>query len=312
MNTLPLVLPELRSWLEQIPQMPLSTETLSAARQAMQDRATTATHSFPVTTRRHPIPETSIEALIVTPTNNRPTRALLHVHGGGYIAGLPEQSLPDLARMATELDCLIISPDYRLAPETPFPGGIEDCYATYLWMIDQVETLGINPTHIGLTGESAGGGAVAALALMARDRNAPKPLFQNMIYPMLDDRAPITRNPATGEFVWTAQKNTWAWTALLAPHTPGSTGVSPYAAPARCENLSNLPPAYISLGALDLFLEEDFRYAETLIRAGNSVELALHPGAYHAFDQVPDAPVAERAKAQRIAAMRRAFTEASA
>lgn len=319
MNTLPLVLPELRQFLLDNPREDVSPLTLSAVRTLMQERANTASNiadNYSLTVRESLIPglksAPDIRLLIVHPKHTKQDRpALLHLHGGGYLAGLPEQSLCTLRRFAHELDCVVVSPDYRLTPETPFPGPVEDCYATLLWMAENAGSLGIDPNRIALTGESAGGGLAAALALMTRDLKGPRPIFQDLVYPMLDDRTvngQADASPVGGEFVWTRASNTYAWEVLLSPELPGSPDISPYAAPARATDLTNLPPAYISTGALDLFLDENLIYAQRLIHSGISVELDLFPGTYHAFDVQPDAPVAQRARQRRLDVLKRAFS----
>lgn len=320
MNTLPLVLPELRPALDIFPSVNLSSETLPALRSALEDRAAQAfqtAEDFRVTLEQRHIPaggddERTLRLLTIRPTHTAPSPrpVLLHLHGGGHCAGRPEQNTGDLCRFAQELNCLVISPDYRLTPETPFPGGIEDAYTTLCWIHDNAETLNIRRDQIGVTGESAGGNLAAALCLLARDRHGPAILFQNLIYPMLDDRtvndAP-NPSPTAGEFVWTRASNTYAWDILLTPSRPGDENISPYAAPARATNLSGLPPTIMTVGALDLFLEEDLLYAQRLIRSGVSVELDVVPGAYHAFD-VTDAPIAKQTLERRITSMRRFFS----
>jgi acetyl esterase/lipase len=155
-------------------------------------------------------------------------------------------------------------------------------------------------------GESAGGGLAAALALLARDRREHSLAFQHLIYPMLDDRTCVAKNPHlfAGEFLWTAHNNAFGWSALLGA-APGSANVSPYAAAARADDLSGLPPTFISTGALDLFLEEDMEYARRLIRQGVPVELHVYPGAYHAFDFLTNARIAAAARRDSLAALRR-------
>ncbi|GBR49159.1 alpha/beta hydrolase [Gluconobacter roseus] len=318
MNTRSLVLPELLPLLEEIPTVDLSPESLPAFRSRLEQTAGQSflqAEDYPVTLERLTIPATddtpAIRLLTVRPrkeaTGQRP--ALLHLHGGGYFAGQPELTTTQLCQFAQELDCVVISPDYRLTPEHPFPAAIEDAYTTLCWITRNADTLGIDTARIGLTGESAGGGLAAGLALLTRDREGPTLLFQNLVYPVLDDRT-ITgqpdASPVGGEFLWTRASNTFMWTALLNPVAPGSADVSPYAAPARATDLSDLPPVYLCVGALDLFLDEDLAYARRLIHQGISVELEIVPGACHIFDQT-DTPVATRSIARRIDAMKRGF-----
>lgn len=207
--------------------------------------------------------------------------------------------------LVTHLGCALISIDYRLAPETVFPGAIEDCYAALAWVFRHADTLGIDAARIGVAGESAGGGLAAALALLARDRGEFPLAFQHLIYPMLDDRT-CTRppHPHAGEFIWHAANNRFGWTALLG-HAPGIDGVSPYAAAARATRLDGLPPTFLSVGSLDLFLDENLDYAQRLLRAGVPTELHVLPGGVHGFDLVPGARVSETARRLSHDALRR-------
>lgn len=236
---------------------------------------------------------------------------IYHIHGGGFVLGAAANFESYCRPLAAELGCVIVSVDYRLAPETVAPGAVEDCYAGLAWLFANAAARNIDPKRIGVMGESAGGGHAAALALMTRDRMAQGggeyPLaFQHLIYPMLDDRtaAMADPHPYTGQFVWTATSNYFGWKSLL-DHEPGIDGVSEYAAPARATDLSGLPPTYISVGALDIFVEEDIEFARRLIRAGVHTELHIYPGAFHAFDMMPGIPVADAARAASLAALRR-------
>lgn len=221
---------------------------------------------------------------------------IFHIHGGGFLFGSAKNMEHEHRPLAASQQCVITSVDYRVAPETCFPGNIEDCYAALAWVVANAGTLGVDTGRIGVMGESAGGGLAAALALLARDRGEHGLAFQHLIYPMLDDRTCVgDAHPLTGEFVWAPESNRFGWASLLG-HEPGLEGVSPYAAPARAEDLTGLPPTFISTGALDLFLEEDIEYARRLTRAGVPTELHVWPGAFHAFDAMPQAQVASAAR----------------
>lgn len=234
-----------------------------------------------------------------------PMGCIYHIHGGGYLFGSAAQMEFEHRPLAARLGCTIVSVDYRLAPETAFPGNIEDCYAGLAWTFANAGRLGLDAVRIGVMGESAGGGLAAALALLARDRGEYRLAFQHLIYPMIDDRTCVRDpHPFTGEFVWQMQNNHFGWASLLGQE-PGSEGVSPYAAAARAEDLSGLPPAFLSVGALDLFLEEDLDYARRLTRAGVPVELHLWPGAFHAFEAMPGNAVADGARAASFNALQR-------
>ncbi len=237
-----------------------------------------------------------------------PLPAILHIHGGGYVIGAA--TLEDIASRALvdALGCAIFSVDYRLAPETAHPGPVEDCYAALCYVVANAGALGVDTTRLGIMGESAGGGIAAGLALLARDRGGPGLAFQHLIYPMLDDRTCVAADPHpyTGEFVWGLAQNRYGWAALLGQE-PGGADVSPYAAAARAADLSGLPPAFMAVGALDLFLEENLEYARRLTRAGVPVELHVYPGAYHGFQLAADARVTQAANRDSVAALRRAL-----
>lgn len=235
----------------------------------------------------------------------RPLGCIYHVHGGGYVAGSAAALEFYVRPMARELGCAIVSIDYRLAPEHPHPAPIEDCYAGLRWVFENATKLGIDAARIGVMGESAGGGLAAALALLARDRGEYHLAFQSLTYPMLDDRTCMRETlPHVGEFVWTRHNNHFGWSCLLGGE-PGHDWVPPYAAAAREEDLSGLPPTYLDTAALDLFLQENLDYARRLLVAGVPVELHVWPGAFHGFELAGDTRAAARAWASKMAGLRR-------
>ncbi len=234
---------------------------------------------------------------------------IYHIHGGGYVGGSAAQLEPLHRPLAYELNCVIVSVDYRLAPEHVFPAAIEDCYAGLAWTFANAAQLGIDTKRIGVMGESAGGGLAASLALLARDRGAYKLAFQHLIYPMIDDRTCVTAtpNPVAGEFIWTPHNNHFGWSSLLGAE-PGGPDVSPYAAAARANDLAGLPPTFIACPTLDLFIDEDVTYAHRLMRAGVPVELHVYPGGFHGFDIFgADAPIAVRARTDARSFLERAL-----
>jgi len=237
-----------------------------------------------------------------------PLSALLWIHGGGSVMGEASQDDLAVSQIVSAVGCVAVSVDYRLAPETPHPGQIEDGYAALRWLSTHAEELGVDPTRIAIGGASAGGGLSAGLALLARDRGETPLVFQLLIYPMLDDRTVTVAepHPYTGEFIWTPEANRFGWRALLG-QALGGPGVSPYAAAARAEHLESLPSTFISVGALDLFLEEDLEYARRLMRAGVPTELHVYPGAFHGFNMVANAKVSQSAQRDQFHALRRAF-----
>lgn len=207
---------------------------------------------------------------------------LLWIHGGGMVLGSVEMDDIAAAKYSKQLNCVVASVEYRLAPEHPYPAPVEDCYAALKWLASA--DLGVDRARIVIGGASAGGGLAAGLALMARDRGEVEVKFQLLIYPMLDDRN-ITRSSheITHPALWNREANLAGWDAYLAG-SAGGADVPIYAAPARAEDLTGLPPAYIAVGDLDLFLDEDIEYAQRLLAAGVPTELHVYPGAFHGSD----------------------------
>ena len=236
-----------------------------------------------------------------------PSPAILYLHGGGYVAGTPDMMAPFCHRLATENGALVAAVRYRLAPETPFPGPLDDCHAALTWLVAEAEALGIDRDRIAVMGQSAGGGLAAALALLVRDRGGPVLKAQFLIYPMLDPRtgtadAPVD-NPTTGEFVWTRAANRFGWSALRGGQDIAPARLGRFA-PALADTAAGLPSAFVAVGALDLFLEEDVAYALRLSRAAIPVELHLYPGGVHGFEAFPGA-LADQFQADLHAAISR-------
>ncbi|MET0240274.1 MAG: alpha/beta hydrolase [Sphingobium sp.] len=261
-----------------------------------------------------PIGAPDVRILLYTPAGNAdaPRPAVLEIHGGGYVMGMPEISDRSNRLIVHDHDCIVVAVDYRLAPGTRWPGALEDCYAALRWLHEEADALGIARTRIAVTGGSAGGGHAAALTLLARDRGEYAICFQNLHAPMLDDRTGSAREPLpyTGEFIWTAGSNRYGWSALLGVEA-GGADVPAAAVPARATDLSGLPPASIVVGALDLFVEEDMDYARRLIAAGVPTELHIIPGAYHGFGLAGEtAPQVELTNRLRRDALTRAFARA--
>jgi acetyl esterase/lipase len=317
MDSMHLIDLEIKPIIDLLPAFELNAETLPALRSSILELvAANAGKQNPdviVEEKFVPGPPDAppVRVVIYRPAHSKgDLPALFHVHGGGFVAGVPESVVPGHDVMVAELGCVIVSVDYRLAPETPHPGPVEDCYAALSWLYDHAAELGVDRNRIGIGGESAGGGMAAALALLVRDRGEMTLRFQHLVSPMLDDRtctAPAA-NPYAGEFTWTREKNCFGWTSLLG-HSPGGDDVSYYAAPARAESLADLPPTFINVGALDLFVDEIIEYARRLLHAGVPVELHIYPGAIHAFEMASEARVTAASNRDRYNALRRAFTD---
>lgn len=232
--------------------------------------------------------------------------AILWIHGGGYVIGAARQDDPVCARLALALDAVVVSVDYRLAPEHPFPTPVEDCFAAYSLLHAEAAAIGIDPARVAIAGRSAGGGLAAALALLVHDRGAPAPALQLLVYPMIDDRT-VARPEDTPHFrLWNGPSNRYGWACYLG-REPGGDDVPEHAAPARRQDLRGLPPAWVGVGTRDLFHDEDLAYAARLRDAGVPVTVEVVEGAFHGFDAVaPDAPVSRAFFAAQVAALRAA------
>lgn len=234
--------------------------------------------------------------------------ALYWIHGGGMVLGSVAMNDPYCAEIAAELNVLVASVEYRLAPEHPFPAPIEDCYAGLRWFASAADELGVDRSRIAIGGGSAGGGLAAALALVARDRAEVEVCFQMLVYPMLDDRNTTRSSHAILDpRVWNRAANLAGWNAYLSGNA-GGEDVSPYAAPARATDLAGLPPAYINVGTLDLFVDESVAYTAALLEADVPVELHIYPGAFHGSNAlVPDSEISRRWQRDELSALDRAL-----
>ena len=228
---------------------------------------------------------------------------MLYLHGGGFCLGSVEAEHLGALAAAAAADAVVVSVEYRLAPEHPFPAGLEDCYAALRWMASEPAALGIDPDRIAVMGSSAGGGLSAGLALLARDRGGPKLCFQLLSIPELDDRL---ETPSMRRFVdtplWNRPNAELSWRYYLG----GNEGeVSPYAAPARATDLSGLPPAYVSTMEFDPLRDEGIVYAMRLLEHGVTVELHQYPGTFHGSHIIQSARVSQRTFAEMMDALRR-------
>ena len=316
MSNIELVDPELRAALDGFPAFELTPELLPMLRVGLEQMLAAATLAAPqntqVTVTEHMVPHPGapdVKVIICRPAaQTGPLPAILDIHGGGYVMGSAAMMTASNQMLAAEIGCVVVSVDYRLAPDTAHPGPLEDCYAALKWLHDEAATLLVDPQRIALSGQSAGAGLAAALALFARDRGEVPVVFQHLSMPMLDDRTCVTADPHpfTGDFVWTKVNNRFGWAALLGQE-PGGENISPYAAAARATDLKGLPSAFISVGALDLFLDEDLDYALRLTRAGVPVELHVYPGTYHGYQAAIGSRVVSQAQRDSLAALKRAL-----
>jgi acetyl esterase/lipase len=232
------------------------------------------------------------------------TAAVLYLHGGGMILGSVPSFDGPVSRYVARSGVSMLSVEYRLAPEHPHPTPVEDAYAGLVWLASHATELGIDPARIAVMGDSAGGGLAAGVAILSRDRGGPAVARQLLIYPMLDDRT-TTPDPQIAPLAgWSYDDNITAWNALLGEGHE-QRAVEPTAAPGRLFDAAGLPPAYIEVGQLDVFRDEDIRYALTLSSAGVPVELHLHPGVPHEYDAIAfDADVSRRAQNDRERVLR--------
>ncbi|WP_101783446.1 alpha/beta hydrolase [Nonomuraea indica] len=231
--------------------------------------------------------------------------AVVWLHGGGWVMGNLDTEHPWAARLAAGSGAVVISVDYRLSPEHPFPAALDDAYAVLTWTAEHAAELAIDPARIAVGGHSAGAGLAAAVALRARDQQGPPIRFQLLNEAGLDDR----------QETWSARNFTdtpWMYRDKISAswrHYLGSAPASPYAAPARAADLSGLPPAYIATAEFDPNRDEDIAYALRLLQAGVSVELHQWPGTFHGSQAILSAEVSQRQGAELVAALRRALAE---
>ncbi|MDQ2813292.1 MAG: alpha/beta hydrolase [Actinomycetota bacterium] len=307
--------PEIAAGLAGLPILDLSD--IPAARETMLERravaAADAGPSPDVVRQDHLVPGLN-GAPDVRVRHYRPARqsgplpCLYWIHGGGHILGEVGQDDLVMDQIVNTVGCAAVSVDWRRAPEHPFPAAMDDCYAGLTWTHRQAAELGVDPERIAVGGASSGGGSAAGLALLARDLGEVPVCFQLLIYPMLDDRnvtpASVT---LTDPRVWNRASNLIGWRAYVGD-AAGTDRVSPYAAPARATDLAGLPPAYLAVGDLDLFIDEDIEYAQRLQQAGVPTELHVYPGGSHAFESyAPAAALAQRFGRDRDEALRRAL-----
>ena len=235
-----------------------------------------------------------------------PTPVLIWIHGGGYILGKPEQDDSKCTQYVRELGLTVVSVDYRLAPKHPFPAGLEDCYAALKWVASHAQELHVDSERIAIGGGSAGGGLAAALIQLAHDRQEIKPVFQLLVSPMLDDRTIIRSGMDDhNHVVWSRNSNRFGWESYLGEKCCADD-VPAYAVPARRADLSGLPPAWIGVGSLDLFHDENIAYAQRLRECGIECETDIVPGAFHGFDALQSQlPIVQSFRKSQIAALKK-------
>jgi acetyl esterase/lipase len=241
------------------------------------------------------------------PAQGTPVPGIVMIHGGGFVIGSVEAEHAGAAVMAIDTGAVVVSVDYRLAPEHPYPAGLHDCYAALTYLHAEAGALGVDPQRVAVVGASAGGGLAAATALLARDRGGPPVCFQLLQIPELDDRLQTASMQAFVDSpMWNRPLAVQSWQAYLGP-LYGAADVPSYAAPARAADLSGLPPAYISTAENDPLRDEGITYAQRLLQAGVSVELHQFPGTFHGSALVTSAAISKRAQRESALVLRQAL-----
>ncbi|WP_210592984.1 alpha/beta hydrolase [Streptomyces sp. GESEQ-35] len=309
--------PELVPWIEMLPQTPLTD--IELVRQSESDLIADVPvyePPIPLDVRDLEVPgpqsDPQVPVRVYKPADADGTLpGLLYLHGGGFVLGSVAMFDSHAARIAAEVGAVVVSVEYRLAPEHPFPAGFEDCYAALLWTAAHAAELGIDPERLGVGGESAGGGLAAAIALVARDRGGPALCFQLLGIPELDDRLDtVSMRAFTDTPLWNRPDAELSWDYYLGVGVRGTEGVSPYAAPARAEDLSGLPRAYVTTCEFDPLRDEGLTYAQRLLQAGVPTELHHYPGTFHGSALIEDAAVTQRMIADQLGALRRGLRAA--
>ncbi|MEV4315265.1 alpha/beta hydrolase [Actinocrispum sp. NPDC049592] len=240
-------------------------------------------------------------------SRSEPRPGLLYIHGGGFVVGDVEMFDPSCRKITDSLDVVVVSVGYRLAPEHPYPVPLEDCYTALKWTAENAAELGIDLTRLGVAGESAGGGLAAGLALLARDRGGPQLCFQYLGVPEIDDRL---TTPSMTQYVdtplWNRPSAVYSWQAYLGDIKPDEVPI--YAAPARAEDLSGLPPAVVTACQFDPLRDEDITYAHRLMQAGVLVELRHYPGTFHGCAIVAGATITQRMTDDNLEDLRRGLS----
>ena len=275
--------PELRTLAVLVTGLPMNALTLPLIRSLMNLKSSPGSG---VTVTEFRVGDNATEVLVLAPTGQAPPRsAVLFLHGGGMCAGSAQLEVEPAARVVRAIGAVVVSPNYRLAPENPFPAGLDDCMATLQWMVEHAGDLGIDPGRMAVCGTSAGGGLAAAVAQRAFDEGITL-RAQALVSPMLDDRTALREDLAgKGELTWSPRSNRWAWSAYLG-REPRLTDSPQYAAPARRPDVAGLAAAWIGVGTLETFYDECIAYAENLESDGVTCELVTVPGMYHTAEGV--------------------------
>ena len=288
------IYPEFAAFQETMPDLTLNAQTLPSIRKLMPDRPLAEVDdSVEIIDHTIDTGEVPLALRVYNARAGSRRPCVYYIHGGGYILGSHIMDDPRITRWCASLDCMAASIEYRVAPEHPYPAPLEDCYAGLRWVHEHAGELGADTDRIGLAGVSAGGGLAAALALLARDRGELPVAFQLLECPMLDDRQRTPSSQEDGLPIWSRESNTFGWQSYLGELYGGD--VPYHAAPARATDLAGLPPAFVAVGTVDGFRDEDVDYATRLNQAGVPTELHVYPGVPHGFGMMPNFHVSVQA-----------------
>lgn len=253
----------------------------------------------------------AVDVYVINSETGKQRPAIVHTHGGGFVTGKAEGDLSNLQRLAKLLDATIVTVDYSLAPEADYTVSVAQNYAALQWLYKNSQSLGVDRNRIAVMGESAGGGHAALLAIKARDEGEIPLVLQVLIYPMLDDRTGSSKPvpESIGKMGWGEAQNRFGWQSFLGQR-PGTRKVPAAAVPARTKSLAGLPPTFIAVGDIDLFVLEDIEYAKRLIETGIATELMVVPGAFHGFDVIaPETNVSKALYQAKVNALKNAFAQ---
>lgn len=312
MKTIDLVDPEFRKFLEEIPEefSEITRQNLAVVREASEEQLDQRPRGGNVRSEKHVIEtESGTVNLFVYRSENSSAEqpCLFWLHGGGYIMGRGEDDWFG-PLFAERCNCTVVSVEYRLAPEHPYPAGINDSFAALQWVAKNSRALSIDPKRIAIGGASAGGGLAAGLALLNRDRNGPKIMFQLLLCPMIDNLHATDSGQITDHPVWNRTTSFNAWEMYL--DGKPKTNAPQYAAAARATDLSNLPPAFIPVGDVDLFRDECIDYANNLNASGVNADVQVYPGIYHGAEMTGfDTVVGKRMTDEYVNALSNAFAQ---
>jgi acetyl esterase/lipase len=281
---------ELTPGLQALPPMEFSTETLSV----MRELGNFGVVECPAEVERHDMVADASGGVALTlyrPAERpSPLPGLLWMHGGGMVIGNRHINDEALIGWCQEFSCICVTVEYRLAPEAPYPAALDDCHAALEYLLSNADSLGLDPDRLGVGGQSSGGGLAAGLALRLRDEGRHRLAFQYLEYPMLDDRQTTPSSQLDELPMWSREANTFGWRSYLG-ELYGTDRVPAYAAPARAQDLTGLPPTFMSVGTADGFRDENMSYAARLNQADVPTELHVYAGAPHAFQLFPDSEI---------------------